>query len=444
MARLLSILLAVLTLTGCGGGSSPPDSVTITTVTGTVVVSSPASTGNVAVYDFSSGSKGALLASGAIAADGSGNYALSYTAAHPPSTILIEATNECYLEYSYMWEGAYFGGIPVASATLAPQFGFAPVCADSLMPALNAVAVVAPGSTAAVAVTPYTHAELGLVQYEIRQGATVATAITGASASFTQLLGFDPATTLPAMPQHVETPSKATSYGGLIAAIPGWLYNVGYFAPSNTSLALLGTPGLTTLNFAEDMRRDLDEDGILNGVGRDTAGNTVALSIVGVPLSTDVYRHGLAKYAVGQLRGYFESVAGYTVSDTQRVVGFLPALEAYNNATVLFDGTAVTPLDENYPLIDLASPASGATLSGDPSINGYVSDIVGIAQPASIPTNCVLLVDGVYYDSFSDPYHPNHYVNTTVFANGPHTLTIQVTNSLGTTASKSVAVTFSN
>ncbi len=442
MLRQSVAITIVATLCGCGGGSAPPLPSTTTTVTGVVIAGSTVTSGNVDLYDFSSGSKGALLADGAVVPDGSGHYTLSYTSANPPSAILVEATNECYVEYSYGWLGPFYV-IPAAPASLTPQFGYAHVCGDTQSP-LDAVANVTPGSTATVAVTPYTHGALGLVQYQIRNGVSVTTAITDATSVFTQLLGLDPVTTLPAMPQHVETESNATVYGGMIAAIPGWLYSVAYFSPSNTALALLGTPGLRTLDFAEAMRSDLAEDGVLNGTGRDPSGNPLSLSVVGVPLSTDVYRHGIAKYAVGQLRGHFESVVSYTVADTQRIIPFLPALVAYNDASVLFDGSPVTPLDENYPKINLASPSSGATLSGSPSVNGYVSDIVGVSQTASIPTNCVLLVDGAYYDSFSDPYHPSHFVNTSVFPNSPHTLTIRVTNNLGTSTSASVAVTFSN
>ena len=442
--RQVVVSCLVLGLCGCGGGSSPSAaSVTTTIVTGVVVAGSTVTSGDVAVYDFSSGSKGALLASGTIATDGSGRYTLRYAAANPPAAVLVEATDLCYVESSYRWEGTYFGGIPATPALLTPQFGYAPVCGDS-QSALDAVALVAPGSTATVAVTPYTHAALGLIQYRIRNGASVTSAIAAATAAFTQLLGFDPVTTLPAMPQHVETFSDATLYGGLIAAIPGWLYNVATFSPGNTTLALLGTPGLRTLDFADAMRSDLAEDGVLNGTGRDAAGNPAPLSLAGVPLTSDVYRHGLAKYAVGALRGAFESVVGYTDSDTQRIIPFLPALLAYNDATALFDGSPVIPLDEQYPQITLASPESGAIWSGSPGISGTVSDIVGIAQTATLPANCVLLIDGAYYDSFSDPYHPSHFVNTTVFANGPHTLTIQVTNNLGTATQASVAVTFSN
>lgn len=130
--------------------------------------------------------------------------------------------------------------------------------------------------------------------------------------------------------------------------------------------------------------------------------------------------------------------------ETVRDAAIYGGLIAHNEATVPFDGSPVMPLDENYPQITLAAPASSAIWSGSPSVNGHISDIVGIAQTARIPADGVLLVDGVYDDPFTDPYRPNHFVNTTVFPNGPRTLTMQVANNPGTTTQAGVAVTFSH
>ncbi len=431
MVRGLGMVLVALALTGCGSSTTPPPTPTTTTVSGTVVVGSTATSGNVAVYDFSSGSKGALLASGSIAADGSGHFSLNYTTSNAPAAILVETTDECYDENAYFWAG---GGMPGGMA-VASVCGFAP------LPALDAVAI---GGISTVAVTPYTHAELGLVQYEIRHGVAVSTALADAETAFNQLLGFDPVTTLPAMPQPVETESAAAIYGGLIAAIPSWLYNVAYDASGARSATPFGSAPMTTLNFADDMRSDLAEDGVLNGMGRDSSGASTSLSIAGVPLTTAVYRHGLAKYAVTQLRGYFESGAGDTVSGTHLIVPFLTPLVAYNGSSVLFDSSPITPLDENDPVVILRAPLAGATLSGSAGVTGIVQDIVGVPADATLPGETVLLVDGVVYEGFSDRYNPNWFVNTTIFPNGAHTLTLQTTDNLGNTASSSVSVTFSN
>ncbi|MHB8348693.1 MAG: hypothetical protein ACYDHM_16460 [Acidiferrobacterales bacterium] len=130
--------------------------------------------------------------------------------------------------------------------------------------------------------------------------------------------------------------------------------------------------------------------------------------------------------------------------ETARDATIYSGLIAHNEATVPFDGSPVMPLDENYPKITFASPASGAIWGGSPSVNEHISDIVGIAQTPGIPADSVLLVDRAYDDSFTDPYRPNHFVNTTVFPNGPRTPTMQVTNNLGTTTQTGVAVTFSH
>jgi hypothetical protein len=50
----------------------------------------------------------------------------------------------------------------------------------------------------------------------------------------------------------------------------------------------------------------------------------------------------------------------------------------------------------------------------------------------------------VLYTPFLNQYVPNHFINTTVFANGTHILTIKATNNLGHISTASVTVTFFN
>ena len=212
-------------------------------------------------------------------------------------------------------------------------------------------------------------------------------------------------------------------------------------APAQSgTIVPFGTGPLSTLAYAEAMREDLSQDGVLNGVGRDVNGSPISVKILNTPLSTDVYRHGLAKYATIRLRGDFEAVVGATGQDYQRIIGFLPSMVSYNNSTSsLFDATAVMILDEGGPQISIGLPLPGATQTGSGGIDGLTHDITGITIG-----NEELLIDGLYYDIFLNPYHPNLSINTTIFPNGIHILTIKATNNLGTVATKSVSVTFSN
>ena len=61
--------------------------------------------------------------------------------------------------------------------------------------------LVPAGATALVAaVTPYTHAAVGLAEYEIRTGSTTAIALADANSRLSQWVGTDIQTTLPAAP----------------------------------------------------------------------------------------------------------------------------------------------------------------------------------------------------------------------------------------------------
>ncbi len=421
---ILALALALIGA-GCGGGggSQPPPVSTPTTLSGVVAASAPFVSGSVAVYDFSGGSKGALLQSTPINADGS----YSTTLSAPPSYVIVEATG-CYNETIYWFTGAQSQSVPTVNAPANP------VCLNTR---LDSVVAVSAGATTAN-VTPLSHAAYGLAQYDIQHGQTTAAAVTVANGRLSQVAGFDIIITTPVYPSQNASVSADTKYGGLLSGLASWLYNVAYFGQTGT-VNPVGSPGLATLNIAEAMRNDLAHDGVLDGVGSDGVGNQMSLKVANAPLSTTVYRHQFAKYAVVALRGAFENNFNPTPADLTRINGFLPSLVAYNNATLLFDGSAVVALDEGGPIVGIASPAAGATLTGSAGIDGTTNDIPGVVNGKS-----EFLIDGVHYDYFLNPYHPNHFINTTVFANGPHTLTIKATNNLGTVSSQSVTVTFSN
>jgi hypothetical protein len=296
--------------------------------------------------------------------------------------------------------------------------------------------LVPAGATAlVVAVTPYTHAAVGLAEYEIRTGSPAATALNDANSRLSQWVGADIQTTLPTAPARSSTVGSATLYGSLLSGIPSWLLNV-----ATTSPAVLGAGDLTSLAFADAMKSDLAQDGVLNGVGRDANGNAVALQIGGVALTTTIYRHEVAFYAVIRVRAETEGALNSTPEEQARIVSFLPAFVAYNDATnSLLDASALVTLDEGGPVVTIGYPSPGATLTANQGMAGFVHDSVGI-----LALNTVMLIDGVLYTPFLNQYVPNHFINTTVFANGTHILTIKATNNLGHISTASVTVTFFN
>ena len=423
------LFLSLILVAGCGNsGPSTGSGPATTTLSGVVVAGSAYSTGNVSFYNYSAGLKGALLNSSVL--NSNGTYSLSVTNA--PPAVLVEATG-CYTEILY-WFNQSIPERPGAGSGDGST-----VCTTTPLSAV--VVVTTGGGTISAAITPYTHAALGLTEYKIRNGATVALAVADTGTALTQLLGFNPGTTLPAMPQHVEIASDNTVYGGLIAGIASWLYNIAYFSQNGPYLPV-GTGTLTTVNFAAAMRDDLAQDGVLNGVGRDSLGNAYAIIIANAALSTDTYRHQIAKYAVIRLRGDFEYVVGATLDDLSRIVGFLPALVAYNNNTsALFNSAPVVALDEGGPIITIDAPTPDyieTTTTG--GLRGNVLDIVGL--PVSPGTR--FLLDATLEVSFLDRYLLNITFNAGAWPNGPHTYTVKATNNLGTVKTKSVNVTFSH
>lgn len=416
-------------MVGCGGGEGnspppssppqPPQSI----ISGVVFASDIFTSGTVNAYTFTGGGKAGFLASATI--DSTGAYYLSVPAAS--GAILIEAASGCYAEKAIPWNALYYGAPLVSYAVTAS------VCSTTVLSA--AVLVPAVATTLVAAVTPYTHAAVGLAEYEIRTGSTTAIALNDANSRLSQWVGADIQTTLPTAPARSSTVGSATLYGSLLSGIPSWLLNV-----ATTSPAVFGAGDLTSLTFADAMKSDLAQDGVLNGVGRDASGNAVALIVGNAGLTTTIYRHQLAFYAVIRLRAETEGALNATPEEQARIVSFLPSLVAYNDATYsLLDASALVTLDEGGPVVTIGYPSPGATLTANQGMAGFVHDSVGI-----LALNTVMLIDGVLYTPFVNQYVPNHFINTTIFPNGAHILTIKATNNLGHVSTASVTVNFLN
>jgi hypothetical protein len=426
---LIACCALLLAVTGCGGGSSgggnttpspTPSPTPQTAVSGIVFASDAFTSGSVKAYDFTGGSKGGLLASASI--NSTGAYLL--TVPGTPSAILIEADSGCYTEKGIWWNSSA-NGTPITSNSTS-----ASVCTTS--PSLSA-AVPFAASPLVVAVTPYTHAAVGLAEFEIRSGTATTTALGDANPRMSLWVGTDILTTLPAVPVRSSTFSGAALYGGLLSGIPSWLLDT-----ATTSPAVFGAGSLTTLAFADAMKSDLAQDGVLNGTGRDSFGTAVALAVGNSAMTTTIYRHQLAFNAVIRLRAETEGALNATPTEQASIVGFLPALTTYNGtANTLVDASGIVALNENAPIVTIGYPSPGAALTGNQGMAGYIHDNVGIPSG-----NTTLWIDGVLYTSFGNQYVPNGFINTTIFAKGAHVLTMRTMNNLGQIVSADVNVTF--
>ena len=455
--------LIVATLAACngdGGNSTGVVTPLRTVVSGTVFAGSAFASGTVNIYDFSSGTKNALLGSGAIAIDGS--YQVSVN--NIPSAILVDAVG-CYNDKAIKWLATDNGQPPsfASSSYVWPGLGVL-VCSSSSSSSLSAVVTTSGTKSLIVAVTPFTHAATGLADFEIRNGSAVVNAVNDSNAKLSQFVGVDIIKTLPVEPNGNTVFGNAAFYGALIVGIPSWIYNI-----ATPGAGTFGSGSLNSIAFSDAMKMDLAQDGVFNGIGRDNNQNTINLSVGNTALNSSIYRNGIALYSVFRLRGETEGFAAITTTkiiyaseaQKQAVIGFLPSFVAFNGYTgPLVNSSPVVALNAVQPNIQL-SLASGATLTGYPLFTGYVHDNVGVyanytgkdlaGSTDGSTSNVVVLIDGNYFMAVSptayvgdDVYNLSFWMDSILIANGPHTFTLQVKDNLGSISSVSVNVNVLN
>lgn len=458
------IIILFVTISGCSGGNSTrkqsAGNNSYTQISGKAFAGSSFTSGIVKIYDYSMGTKGGLLVSGSVT--NTGAYQLYVP--NIPNSILIEVTAGCYFESSISWlavnNGQPYG---VGSSMMGGVY-----C--NTIPLVAALNIPSNSTALVVSVTPFTHAATGLAAYEVKNGVSVVNALNDANTRFTQWVGVDIIKTLPLESNGETTFSNPSLYGAVIASIPSWIFNIA--VPSASQAPYITTPPSSILNtvaFAEAMRMDLAKDGILNGIGIDLNNNNVALSIGSAVLNTDVYRHQLALYATFRVRGETEGYINNTGSTTvyaseeqkQRIIAFLPSLVALNDhIDPMFENTTVVNLNDSQPTITLYNNP-GATYTGDMPITGLVHDNVGIygnytgtnssGNTDGHSSNIVILVDGIYSRAISPAtyytdsiYNLNAWINSTLYSNGSHTVTIMMIDNLGATTSTSISAVFAN
>ena len=262
-------ILAII-LTACGGGiggssntSPPPPPIPTGSVSG-ITFDGLIKNGDVTIYDFTTGAKGAVL--GTAKSDNAGIYKIGLQIESRP--LLIEATKGTYTEESS-------NKTVVLGATQK----------------LTALVNYTTGTPLQVAVTSFTHVAAALAQFKINKKIDVVTAINDANKTITDIVTFDIVATLPKEISNISNASVALSpelkYGFLAGAISQWTMTN---APSVETQHL--SP-FASIDFAQLMFDDVFADGLLDGKGLDSAQKPLQLGFGKVPLNPDVYRFGL-------------------------------------------------------------------------------------------------------------------------------------------------------
>ena len=403
-------LLVLVFLTACGGSGS---SVCSTCPTGSTVPYGSVSgkafdglilNGTVSVYDFSAGTKGALL--GQAATDGSGLYSLSLQVESRP--VLLEITGGYYNEEA--------GTVGTNTQVSLPP-GQKLTALDNYMT----------GAALNTSVTTYTHLAAGLAAYEIRKGAAVSTAINDANNRVSSLAGVNILTTTPKEVTDVANASAYLTpelrYGFLAGAISMWTYNN---APS-PSVAHL--PPYTSIDFAQSLYQDISADGLLDGIGLDSSGNVTPLSFGTVPLDVNVYRQAIGA-AIVQMAGDPNNKTGLTGAQV------LPFAGSYVSSTdPMFNGVPPTTFAPASVVIFTPAPAAWARKT------------INVTSTASSPfglKTVALLVDGISVANSPTLATQTFPIDTTAYADGAHTIVVSATDLGGFVTTATVQAKIAN
>ena len=403
-------LLVLIFLTACGGSGS---SVCSTCPTGSTVpygsVSGKAFDGlvlggTVSVYDFTTGTKGALL--GQATTDGSGLYSLSLQVESRP--VLLELTGGYYIEET----GA--AGSPTQVSLGSGQ-------------KLTALDNYTTGGTLGTSVTTYTHLAAGLAAYEIKKGAAVATAINDANNRVSGLAGVNILTTTPKEITDVANASAFLTpelrYGFLAGAISMWTYNN---APS-PSIAHL--PPYTSIDFAQSLYQDISADGLLDGIGLDSSGNVTPLSFGTVPLNVNVYRQAIGA-AIVEMAG-----------DANNHTGLIGA------QVLSFAGSYISSTDAMFNGVPPTTFAPSSVVIFTPAPDAWARKTINVTSTASSPfglKTVALLVDGVSVATSPTLATQTFPIDTTAYADGAHTIVVSATDLGGFVTTASVQAKIDN
>jgi hypothetical protein len=376
-------LLSVLALIGCGDvGQSPSDDKTANTrpsydITGHAY-DGLIMNGDVRVYDFSEGKKGAILGTGKT--DSFGVFDASITGIDSSGSYVLSCVNTgSYIEES--------SGMNISLA-------------DGQE--LCAVKFFNPSNDFSVVINGWSHLASGLATFKVAQGEAVENAIDASNTALSSAMGFDILSTIPIDPTDSNFFGKSyTDQMKMGLAISGVSQMVLDIA-KNSGLSR-HTAIFSSISFWQTMHNDITTDGVIDGRGFAQNRTTmVSLGMGNKQFSRNSLNLDLSKSTIVFIKSGQNKV-GITVSDVlseqERI-----ARSTNNIFGALQQNEPVPSLDEDGPTITWAQ-FNGQFVSGIINLSGTVNDFSGIKSSK-------IIIDSIEYDlgngsTFNLPYQTN-------------------------------------
>ena len=393
-------VLTLALLTACGGSSDVPEARPSAVVSG-YAVDGAIIDGTVNVYAFADGIKGERLGGGVT--DGEGFYSINIRA--PSQPVLIEVTGGRYVEHA--------SGVEVTLR-------------DGQR--LRSVALYESGQPLAVMVTPLTHLVSALTEFKIGDGVPVDGAVRQAALDVATVFAVDVMSILPLDITDARHASSALTdehlYGFLLAALSSWT------AWASEQNGVEPHTSYTSIGLSQILYDDVRADGVLDGVGVNQSGESMALAFGQVSLDQEVYRAALAQ----QMLAMAYSEVNKTGLTTDILLASAQNLAASNHA--VFGGLEPDPLTGEPPTIINVEP-EGLYHNG---VFDYAVVIAGALGAETVEFD----IDGIVIGEAVDPRQPTFPIDTRTYPDGQYQIGVRAIDILGGESYAQFTINFDN
>lgn len=284
---------------------------------------------------------------------------------------------------------------------------------------LKAVIRYEQGQAVDVQLTYFTHLAACRAEYLVGTGLNVGNAIVQANNEFSAIIGESITGVEPVDATKTESftafMTPAHRYGIAVSAVS---LAVDTLRQENGNI--LGDESYTVKYFTNLGCKDIQADGMLNGIGEASTSNpTGQLYIGSTALDTETYRRLLARSVI-EFGSHENNKTGLNSSALLSMANSIS-----KSASNLFGGTEGEPVDNEAPTI-AATLAEGSLLAGTVEIEFDIQDPLGV-------NSVDFYLDGEFFAA-GQPDAPVMRINTVLFADGNHEITVVASDVLGNTS----------
>lgn len=393
-----AIMASTMLVASCGGGSggsTEDDDRNLPSVRPEASVSGVAFDGliiggTVEVFDFTGGVRGARL--GSDITDGSGLYSITLSTSDKP--ILIEISGGYYIE----------------EAT-GKQIQVDKTQGHKLL----AIEYYESGNPIEISATFFSTIATGYAEYLIGEGMSAAVAIERAYQQVDSWAGFNTRATVPLAVDKSENVSPFLTDGHRYGFVSAGISELTRVAGADTANGEHNY--YSSILFVLSSYNDIKADGLLDG--RDVNG---AMSFANLNINANTYRDLVAL----RMLQFVQSGRNETGLDFDVLLPFASSYNLFSDE--IFGYVDAPDITLAEPRVSQFLPAEGETISGGYGASAIVSDDYGLATVE-------YYVDGNFVAG-ANPNNPARNIDTFNFTNGPHTMTIVVTNVMGNSVSE--------